>query len=314
MPRADRLVRILSLLSERPAIGSAGLAQACRVSERTIFRDLARLSHLGIPIYFDRGYRTHRPSLLPPLHLDGEEALALKAAAIGGQGQRPPGEALRRGLAKLEELLTRPAPRPSADPSGQIPLDLPPTDGRERSLIPSLEAAIAARRTVLLEPVGGRTQGAKGRAVDPYGVAQGRTGFVLIGYCHRRRRMMSFSLDGVRAVSVTRKRFRPRPERAVARVLDRLRPRPGPPPASARIRFWPPAAQSVALQPPPGTLEVAHEGGGAVVLTVAGREAPEILSFVLGHGGAAEILEPADLRRQARHLAERMVASHREQP
>lgn len=312
MPRADRLVRILSLLSERPAIGSAGLAQACGVSERTIFRDLARLSRLGIPIYFDRGYRTPRPSLLPPLHLDGEEALALKAAAVVGQGQHPLGEALQRALAKLEELLTRPAPRPAADPSGQIPLDLPPTDGRNRSLFPPLEAAIAARRTVLLEPVGSRTPGAKGRAVDPHGVTQGRTGLVLIGYCHRRRRMMSFNLDGVRAISVTRKRFRPRPERAVARLLDRVRPRPGPPPAPVRIRFSPPAAQSVALHPPPGTLEVAHEGGGAVILTVAAREAPELISLVLGYGGSAEILEPADLRQQVRHLAERMVARHRQ--
>jgi predicted DNA-binding transcriptional regulator YafY len=54
--RLRRLLMILSLSTAQPGIRAADLAGALKVSERTIFRDLAELHRLGFPVAFGNGY------------------------------------------------------------------------------------------------------------------------------------------------------------------------------------------------------------------------------------------------------------------
>jgi predicted DNA-binding transcriptional regulator YafY len=54
--RLRRLLMILSLSTAQPGIRPAGLAESLKVSERTIFRDLAELQRLGFPVAFGNGY------------------------------------------------------------------------------------------------------------------------------------------------------------------------------------------------------------------------------------------------------------------
>jgi predicted DNA-binding transcriptional regulator YafY len=54
--RLRRLLMILSLSTARPGIRAGDLAAALKVSERTIFRDLAELQRLGFPGAFGNGY------------------------------------------------------------------------------------------------------------------------------------------------------------------------------------------------------------------------------------------------------------------
>src|SRR3972149_11422535 len=81
MLRAERLQLIVSLMKSSPGMRPADLATRCRVSERSIFRDLHTLQALGLPVYFDHGYRLPSPTFFAPLHLTGEEAVALRVAA-----------------------------------------------------------------------------------------------------------------------------------------------------------------------------------------------------------------------------------------
>ncbi|HWQ70503.1 MAG TPA: HTH domain-containing protein [Patescibacteria group bacterium] len=76
-----RLQLILSLLRSSPGMRPGDLAARCRVSERSIFRDLQALQAMGLPVYFDRGYQLSSPAILRALYLTGEEALALRIAA-----------------------------------------------------------------------------------------------------------------------------------------------------------------------------------------------------------------------------------------
>jgi predicted DNA-binding transcriptional regulator YafY len=54
--RLRRLLMILSLSTAQPGIRPAGLAESLKVSQRTIFRDLAELQRLGFPVAFGNGY------------------------------------------------------------------------------------------------------------------------------------------------------------------------------------------------------------------------------------------------------------------
>jgi predicted DNA-binding transcriptional regulator YafY len=64
--RFGRLLNIISTVVMRPGLGPAELAQRVGISERTLFRDLARLRRMGLGISFSDGYQ-----LQETLELDG---------------------------------------------------------------------------------------------------------------------------------------------------------------------------------------------------------------------------------------------------
>lgn len=76
-----RLLRLLSLLQSRPEWTGPELAERVGVTVRTLRRDVARLRELGYPVQaiigVAGGYRLGAGSMLPPLLLDDDEAVAV---------------------------------------------------------------------------------------------------------------------------------------------------------------------------------------------------------------------------------------------
>jgi predicted DNA-binding transcriptional regulator YafY len=95
---SGRLLRLLGLLQVRRDWTCSGLAERLEVTERTVRRDVDRLRELGYPVEarpgVGGGYRLGVGAELPPLLLDGEEAVALVVALR---------DAARSGLAGIEE-------------------------------------------------------------------------------------------------------------------------------------------------------------------------------------------------------------------
>jgi predicted DNA-binding transcriptional regulator YafY len=80
--KVHRLLLLLMHMQQGRAGSATALAAELGVTERTVYRDLAILTDLGVPHYFDEeagGYRIRRDFFLPPLHLTAGEALALLA-------------------------------------------------------------------------------------------------------------------------------------------------------------------------------------------------------------------------------------------
>ncbi len=83
MNRARRFARLLGILSaviREPGLTPGQLARRARISERTLFRDLARLRALGYPISHHDGYQ-----LQEWLGLDGGDSPHTLAAAYQQQ-------------------------------------------------------------------------------------------------------------------------------------------------------------------------------------------------------------------------------------
>jgi proteasome accessory factor B len=83
MSRSDRLLRIEQMLARNVrGLRAVELAAACGVDRRTVYRDLALLSELGVPIYQKDGrFSIDRAAYRAPLRLSCDEALQLLLAA-----------------------------------------------------------------------------------------------------------------------------------------------------------------------------------------------------------------------------------------
>lgn len=108
---SGRLLRLLGLLQVRRDWRSRELAERLEVTERTVRRDVDRLRALGYPVEarpgLGGGYRLGVGAEMPPLLLDGDEAVALAVALRGAAhvGLAGVEEAALSALTKVEQSL-----------------------------------------------------------------------------------------------------------------------------------------------------------------------------------------------------------------
>ncbi len=82
MKRVERLTGIISYLQSRNYTSMERLMEKFNVSERSIYRDLASLQEIGVPVSFDkeRGYHILDSHFIPPVSFSEEEAIAITLA------------------------------------------------------------------------------------------------------------------------------------------------------------------------------------------------------------------------------------------
>ncbi len=108
---SGRLLRLLSLLSQRRSWTGPELAARLGVSVRTVRRDVGRLRALDYPVEGDLGvaggYRLGAGADLPPLLLDDDEAVATVVALRTATGRGVAGldDLAVSALAKIERVL-----------------------------------------------------------------------------------------------------------------------------------------------------------------------------------------------------------------
>ncbi|MEE8577240.1 MAG: HTH domain-containing protein, partial [candidate division Zixibacteria bacterium] len=56
MTKSERLLHLIELLRRNQPMSLSELCAACRVSQRTMYRDIQSLSRLNVPVYFKDGY------------------------------------------------------------------------------------------------------------------------------------------------------------------------------------------------------------------------------------------------------------------
>ncbi|WNI32353.1 YafY family protein [Streptomyces sp. ITFR-6] len=175
--RAARLIRMVLLLQNRPAMTAAELAQELEVSERTVTRDAQALSEAGIPVYAERGrsggyrlvggYRTG----LTGLARDEAEALFLSGlpSALREMGLADAGDAARL---KVSAALLPSLRDASTGVSRRFHLDAPGwyREPVTPALLPAVAEAVRDDRKVLARyrRPGGDTE--VERELSPYGL------------------------------------------------------------------------------------------------------------------------------------------------
>lgn len=290
MNRIDRLFAILLVLQKRAIVRAEDLAARFEISKRTVYRDVAALSEMGVPVISlpGEGYGLMAGYFLPPLLFTTDEAAAL---ALGAQwlAQQATGRlpaATAEAMAKLSHVL----PKPTREEVEQLtsilrfyntnaPFDL------HDPLLATLQKAITTRQAVAIIYHGLRSDEVTERIIEPRHLTYGNGAWYVEGYCRLRQSHRSFRLSRIENCRLLQESFVPR-ERQPARA----------PMITVVVRFAHTTARWVRERQHYAFCEEAATANDGVTMIYQVEDLQEIRSWLFGWGSQAEVLEPHELR------------------
>ena len=314
---ADKLIRRLSLvallLSRQGRPVSTGEirgsvegypSMTTEAFKRRFYEDRSELAALGIEVAAtpdpQSGGELYSLSptayYLTPIDLSREELLALAACLVILEQRFAYSRPLRLALVSLAQGRPEILADAAAAPVTVLADDEP---AAATAALPKLQAAIAERKTVDFAYYAISRDEVRKRTIDPYGLQLVGDEWYLIGRCHLRNALRTFRLSRIRS----RVTYASRAPHDFARPddfdLGAYRDRPPWQLGSAR------GTACVAVAPSMAWWVEAHyahcgrvtpRDGGGLLFETPYAEARPLVSWVLGLGAAAQLLEPVELR------------------
>lgn len=265
-------------------------------ARRMFERDKDDLRKLGVPIQTlaldaweaEWGYTVDKDEYALPAIQLGRDEIAALALVLRISGE----ESARLGLTKLAAR----APDPGRIPSLDAHVDVGAVDALDALADPLLE-----RQAVRFDYRGASGE-ASTRTVDPYGVAQRRGAWYLVGRDHDRKALRAFRLERL----ASRPRAVGDPETfEVPSDVDLVAAVSGPTADGVTIRaaFAPTVAWEAARR---GRSD-RERPDGWVEVVFPDADPQRLLPWILGFGPEAEVLGPAEVRARAADHLRRLV-------
>ena len=334
----DKLVRQLSLVAflmaqQRPVTaeeiheaveGYGGMSEQAFL--RRFYSDRSELEGVGLKLAVERpsddpfqGDLYAMPPenyYLPPIQFDEGELSALHTSLYLLEGQFAYAEPLRLALQHL--TLGRPSP---LDDHAARTVAVNLLGSRHTAEVSShlikVESAISRRKTIRFRYYSIGRDARSDREVDPYSLLYMAGNWYLVGFAHDREDLRCFRLSRIEGRITFKTRaehdFPPPSEVDLSRYRDRAPWQLADAMQTAAIDLSPTIAWWVDQMF--GTFGEMEEraDGSAVFRTDYGGER-ELLSFVLGLGAEADVVEPADLRAAALAALEAVRDRHSGKP
>jgi proteasome accessory factor B len=313
-----RLLQLLLLLQSERFPNARRLAEACAVSRRTIYRDLAVLDAAGLSVLYHperQGYQLKRECWLQPSQLEDKEALALLIACRVGCADDPFGllRYARSGLAKIVQAL--PGELRARIASGA---ELIPDETAIREVAPERQGIY---ETILGALLHRRILRVRYQEVDPdgelttelgiYRLARMRRHWSLVGYSSWHDQVMIFQVPRIASLEITDQTYSVPPRFRLERFLTRSSENGfAAPRYDVQLRFAARAAPAVCDGPRSRGQRLKAGPDGQLDLFLSVDELDEVIFWVLGFGDKVEVVKPRELREGVRDWAERVARIH----
>jgi predicted DNA-binding transcriptional regulator YafY len=296
--RQWQLVQLLN--ASRVGLRVDKLQEETASSRATVYRDLALLQQAGVPmerqtVNGEVRYRMLRPSELPGIGLTALQISALHLARaelepLSGTGL----------VSELDALLARCRP-PEKQPSFHF-ADRATDPSRARSeVLRGIERAFETRCRARIE-YRAASRGGKHNLllVEPLLVSVASGDPYLLAYCVERDAERTYKLARITRLELTKDAATHAPAQPPARAFEHSVKVWSGKPSVVKVRLDPEVAWLASEYPlvKRQRLEALPEGGVTVVANVSGIV--EAMRWVLSWGGAAEALEPPELREATR--------------
>jgi predicted DNA-binding transcriptional regulator YafY len=204
--RAERLLRIISLLQSRGKVTASELADELEVSTRTIQRDMEALSGAGVPVYATRGgdggwallkeYRTSIAGLTASDILSivvGRPRTLLSDLGLADPGDLP--------MLKLLGTMSPSAKAQAEHARQRIHVDIAGWDGASQPALPILQQAVWDDRLIKIRYRESRSS----FTVAPLGLVSKSGSWYLVGTSKGRYR--TYNVARIHDVEITDERF-----------------------------------------------------------------------------------------------------------
>jgi predicted DNA-binding transcriptional regulator YafY len=301
MNRIDRLFGILLQLQSKKRVHSKDLATVFEVSERTIFRDIAALSEMGVPITTEwgEGYAVTEGFFLPPLIFTPDEAssLFLGARMLSRQAAGKLAEASHQALAKLEAVLPTAAKAQVEELSDTIRFMLPERrfDLDDRRLV-TLRQAIKHKQVIDITYHSYSRDEVTQRQVEPYELIYGGNSWYVRGHCRLRQDTREFRLDRIEELHLLDEVFIRLNSQDTLNEYEIVQLR-----FAGAYRRWVDEYQNYTFH----SEETLPDG--SVIMTYHPNHALEMKPWILMWGAQVNVLSPLSLRTAIREEALRLA-------
>lgn len=295
MNRMDRLLAILLVLQRRKLVRAEDLADRFEISKRTVYRDVAALSEMGVPVVSQpgEGYSLMEGYFLPPLLFTPDEAAALflgaKWLAAQATGKLP--KSTEGALTKLAHVL----PAQTRDEVQRLTdilhfFVIQKSFNLDDPTLADLQRAINERRAVRITYHSLQRDETTTRVIEPAELTYSDSAWYVNGYCRLRQDRRSFRLNRIEQYQLLNERFTPKtittPPAEVITVKVRFAP---------DMLRWVQERQHYAF---------VRQEDDCLIYQV--HTLPEIQSWLFGWGTAAEVVEPEALRSAMRIEAKKL--------
>ncbi|MHB8202092.1 MAG: helix-turn-helix transcriptional regulator [Desulfomonilaceae bacterium] len=301
--------KIIGLMeTHRSGVSGNDLASKLDVPARTVYRDLDALQTAGFPLYTEKEGKNSVWKLLDtfrkdfPLPLTATELMALHMSrdllsifdgtvfrdSIETLFQKVKAALLPETLAYVENI------------SGTLKVNFGPTKNFSgfRDIVKGLSDATASRKRVEITYKAVSTGRQTKRKVDPYQVWVMNGAFYLIAFCHIRNAVRTFAMDRIKGYKVLDESFvLPDDFNLEDYLQTAFRVMRGEP-QKVKFRLKPGAAHVVRERIWHPTQELRNLSDGGVEISVEVPINYEIISWIMGFGSAAEVIEPDSLRKR----------------
>ena len=310
--RIDRLMAITLVLQTHRVVRAEDLARRFEISERTVYRDVAALGEVGVPIVAEAGvgYRLMSGYRLAPIMFTTEEAAALATAGMVTKhsGDSQLSASFDAALLKIRAVL----PEEQRERLDRVEASLAfAPRGRKRNAntvgVLELQRALSARRIVRLSYVAREAIEPTEREVSPIGLLHYLEHWHLIAWCRLRGDFRDFRLDRIRAVTVLAECAKAHERIDLSTYMERGRDRE----ANLRARVWfsREVAERAKRQWSLGMIEEELTDDGSV-LTLQTGDYDWLIGWLLAFGTRAQVVEPDELRERLQTEARLLVTHH----
>ncbi|MCX5653697.1 MAG: WYL domain-containing protein [Planctomycetota bacterium] len=318
LSRLHRVLRIITLLQAGRAFNASELAAECRVSRRTIYRDLATIEKVGITFFYNRaggGYQMHKAGMLPAINLTLEEAMALvlMATELGRTGRMPLFQPARDAAAKIECMLPL-GLRAAMGAALRGMAVLPGPMARHNSLHETYRLAQqATTRHEALDAVyiSFHDKGQIHTRLEPYWLIFYERAWYLIGRSSCHKAVRTFKLGRFKSLASAKTQFKmPKGltlEKHLGNAWGMMR---GEKSFDVELKFSPLIGPNVAEVNWHKTQKIRWDEDGHVFFTATVDGLDEIVWWVLGYGPEVEVLSPPELRQRVAAMARRTLAMY----
>lgn len=295
------------------------LAAELEVSTKSVHRDIEFMrDRLGLPLEYDPRragyYYTETVSSFPALQITEGELLALLVAEKALQQYRGTSfeEPLVSALQKLSRFLPDTVSLHLAEWEDTISFRTVSEPRLDLQLFDQIARATAGREQLVLTYRKPGQRDSEERIVDPYHLANINGEWFLFGFCHLRQDIRTFAPARIQDLRLSGKKFE-RPERfsLEQRLQDSFGVHTGNRMFDIRIQFDEFAADYVREKRWHSSQELREIPGG-IEVRLRLSSLVEVQRWILGWGGHAIVIAPAELRDTIERAAGRILQAQKE--